>query len=81
MVQAADHRSVDDLSSFATVDCSRLGAVLRPPQMRPWPMVVPQVLAEHAAQLPFVADHHVTQALPPSRPDHALDERVLPWRS
>ena len=42
------------------------------------PVVIVHVSCKDVAQMAFVKDDDLIQALPPDRADHALDESVLP---
>src|SRR6266436_4822006 len=46
--------------------------------MRAAPMVVGEIRAKHAAEMPVVEDDHLVQTLAANRADHALHVGILP---
>jgi hypothetical protein len=49
--------------------------------MRAGGVLVREVTAQRASEVPFVAHDDVIEAFPPNRPDDALGEGILPRRS
>ena len=68
MMKAADFRQLNPPSQFRPLNSSRLGGVALKRQMTARPVIVVEVLTEHAAQVLLVEHNDVIQAL---APDHA----------
>ena len=82
-MQAAEDWSTLDRAPIRRLYFSWLWTVFLQPEMRPILMVVVEVFVQDPPKMPLVEDNHLIQALPPDRPDHPLDVRVLPrlmWR-
>jgi hypothetical protein len=79
-MQAADLRRDDDLAGSGTRRPAVRG-VFAQAEMRAAPMVVGEIRAKHAAEMPVVEDDHVVQTLAANGADHAFDVRILPGRA
>src|SRR3989442_4350807 len=58
-----------------------MGAIAVESLMRARRVVVGEVPAQQASEMPFVEDDDVIEAFPSNRPDDALGEGILPGRS
>ena len=81
MMQAADLRKGDDLSSIDLLDRPTVGAVLVPRKVRAGAMVIVDIRRKDPPQVAFIENDDVIEALPSDRADHPLHEWVLPRRA
>ena len=77
VMQATDLRRDEDLAGSDTRRPAVRG-VFAQAEMRAAPMVVGEIRAKHAAEMPVVEDDHVVQTLAANGADHALHVGILP---
>ena len=82
VMQPAHPRQPDDLRARrrSVLDGSAHRRVLPEPAMRPVLVMVRDVLAEQASEMPFVEDDHMVEQLCPDASDPAFRGSVLPRR-
>ena len=76
-MQAADLRRDDDRSGTGTRRPAVRG-VFTQAEMRAAPMVVSEIRAEHAAEMPVVEDDDVDETFAANGADHTLHVGILP---
>src|SRR5215470_1537100 len=80
-MKSADLRYRDDAPARWRLDFARIGAVVVEGLMRAGGVVVREVTAQQASEVPFVEHNDVIEAFPSNRPDDTLGEGILPGRS
>src|SRR5207245_2312431 len=80
-MKSADLRDRDDTPARWWMHLARVGAVVLEGLMRASGVVVREVTAQQASEMPFVDDEDVIEAFPSNRPDDTLREGILPGRS
>jgi hypothetical protein len=78
MMQPADHRKGDDVSSIGGLPLAGFGGVLVEREVCPRSVNILEVSPQDALQVLLSEDDDVFEALPPKSPDHALAVRILP---
>jgi hypothetical protein len=73
VVQPAPLRQLDDLAPLRMLDGTGLGTVLGGTEMRTWPRVGPQVLAQNPSNVPLAKRNQGIEALAVDGPDPPLD--------
>jgi hypothetical protein len=58
MMQPADHREGDDVPPIIGLALTRFGGILIKPEVGPEPMIVLEVLAQDALQVPITRSQH-----------------------
>jgi hypothetical protein len=77
VVQAADAAKGDDLSGAGRFDGARDRRIAAERHVRSVPVVVVDVLADQAEQMPLAEHDDVVEQFAPQRPDPPLGESVL----
>jgi hypothetical protein len=80
MMEAADHRGLDDPAFVKALHRSWLRGVLLQGQVCSGPVVVDEVLAQQATQMGFVQHHDVVETLAAEGADEPFHVRILPRR-
>src|SRR5881296_3618346 len=80
-MKSADLWDREDAPARWRLHVARVGAVVVEGLMRAGGVVVREVTAQQASEMPFVEDDDVIEAFPSNRPDDALGEGILPGRS
>ena len=80
MMEAADHRRLDDAAFVESLHRSWLRGVLLQGEVGAGPVVVAEVRAQQAAQMGFVQHHHVVEALAAEGADEPFHVGILPRR-
>ena len=78
MMEAADHRRLDDAAFVESLHRSWLRGVLLQGEVGAGPVVVAEVRAQQAAQMGFVQHHHVVEALAAEGADEPFHVGILP---
>ena len=81
VMKSADLRGRDDSPGGWRLHFTCMGAIAVECLMRARCIVVGEVPAQQASEMPFAEDDDVIEAFPSNRPDDALGERILPWCS
>jgi hypothetical protein len=79
MMQATDFGTLHDPARPGELDGPDVRRVLVEREMSASLVIVPEVVGQDAAQVPFAEDENVVQTFAPDRTDEALGERILPW--
>src|SRR2546425_11888091 len=80
-MKSADLRDRRDAPARSRLYFARMGAVVVEGLMRAGGVVVREVTAQQASEVPFVEHDDVIEAFSSNRPDDALGEGILPGRS
>src|SRR5437773_10121042 len=80
-MKSSDLRDRDDAPARWRLHVARMGAVVVEGLMRARGVVVREVTAQQASEMPFVDHDDVIEAFPSNRPDDALREWILPGRA
>src|SRR2546422_3133597 len=80
-MKSADLRDRHDAPARSRLYFARMGAVVVEGLMRAGGVVVREVTAQQASEVPFVEHDDVIEAFSSNRPDDALGEGILPGRS
>jgi hypothetical protein len=80
MMQSAHPRKRDDLADLRRLDLPPVGRILAEPEVGPVSVVVVDVPADHATELPLVDRDDVIETVAPEAPDPSLGVAILPWR-
>jgi hypothetical protein len=80
MMEAADHRRLDDSAFVQALHRSWLWGVLRQGEVCTGPVVVDEVRAQQATQMGFVQHHHVVEALAAEGADEPFHVGILQSR-
>src|SRR2546422_4897726 len=80
-MKSADLRDRHDAPARSRLYFARMGAVVVEGLMRAGGVVVREVTAQQASEVPFVEHDDVIEAFWSNRPDDALGEGILPGRS
>ena len=75
VMQPAGPRQRDDLADLRQFGLSAVRRVLAQPEISPVGVVVVDVLADHATELPLIDGDHVIEAIPPKAADLELTQR------
>ena len=78
MVQATDFANRDDPAEFRPLNWPAVGCILIERKVSARPVIVREVAAQDAAQVPFAKDDDMIETLAPDRADEPLREWVLP---
>ena len=79
MMQTADPGQGNDLPGTGRLNRSSIRCVLAERQVGPRTVIIVEVRAKNAPQMPLIEDDHVVQAFPSNGADHTFNIRVLPW--
>jgi hypothetical protein len=78
VMKAADLRNRNDATGCWRLNFSLIGAIVAEGLMRARGIVVRDIPAQQASEVPFVDHEDVIEAFPTNRPDDALGEGILP---
>ena len=81
VMKAADLRNRNDATGCWRLNFSLIGAIVAEGLMRARGIVVRDIPAQQASEVPFVEHDDVIEAFPSNRPDDAFSEGILPGRS
>ena len=82
MMQASDHGHLDDFALVGALRRSGLRCIFLQGKVSPAPVVVGEIVSQHATQVRFVQHHYVVEALAAASSDEAFDIVLprRPWR-
>ena len=78
MMQASDHGHLDDFALVGALRRSGLRCIFLQGKVSPAPVVVGEIVSQHATQVRFVQHHYVVEALAAEGSDEAFHVRILP---
>jgi hypothetical protein len=76
-MQASDHGHLDDFALVGALHRSGLRCIFLQGEVCPAPVVVGEIVSQHATQVRFVQHHDVVEALAAEGPDEAFHVRIL----
>src|SRR5882724_4428323 len=79
-MKSADLRDRNDAAARWRLYFARIGAVVVEGLMRAGGVVVHEITAQQASEVPFVKHDDAIETFPSNRPDDALGEWILPGR-
>ena len=79
MMQATQVGNLHNPARRGELDGPDVRRVLVEREMSASLVIVPEVVGQDAARVPFAEDENVVQTFAPDRTDQALGERILPW--